>query len=156
MQRTNLLMAVGLIGALVAAPAAAQRANLGLHVGYNFDREDALLGAQVALPVGNTVDVYPSLNYYLTDVGSAVGFNFDLRLRNVLDVNDRDAMFYVGGGLNMMRNSVDGSSDTDTGGNVFVGYESRAGDLWPFVEVRGLLHDQSAVQIVGGLNFRLQ
>jgi hypothetical protein len=155
MRHKTILTAAGLLAVLIAAPAAAQRPNLGLHVGYNFDREDALLGAQVALPMGDRVDLYPSLNYYLTDVGSTVGFNVDVRLRNVLDVDDRDAMFYVGGGLNMMRNSQDGSSDTDTGGNLFVGYESRAGDLWPFVEVRGLLNENSAVQILGGLNFRL-
>jgi hypothetical protein len=64
-------------------------------------------------------------------------------------------VFYVGGGLNMLRNSVDGVSDMDTGGSLFVGYENRLGDVHPFFEIRGLLHDQSAVQIAAGLNFTL-
>ena len=48
-----------------------------------------------------------------------------------------------------------GASNTDTGGNLFFGLESRLGAAHPFFEVRGLLHDQSSVQLVGGLNFTL-
>jgi len=155
MKRTTILIAAGLLGAaLIASPAMAQRAHLGLHTGFNFDRAEALVGAQFAWPISSRVDAYPSLDYYFGD-GSALGFNLDLKLRNIGDAAGRNSVFYVGGGLNMMRTNFNGNSDMDTGGNLFVGYESRVADVHPYFEIRGLLHQQSAVQIIGGLNFTL-
>ena len=154
MKRTTMLLAAGLLGATIASPAMAQRANLGLHTGFNFDRAEALVGAQFAWPVSSKVDAYPSIDYYFGD-GSALGFNLDLKLRNIGNAAGSQAVFYVGGGLNMLRTSFNGNSDMDTGGNLFIGYESRVSTVHPFFEIRGLLHEQSAVQIVGGLNFTL-
>jgi hypothetical protein len=155
MKLRNVIVVAGLAGALAASPAAAQRAHLGLHAGYNFDRDDALIGAQFSWPLGARVDAYPSLDYFFTDRGSALGFNLDLKLRNVATADATGAVFYVGGGLNMQRTSFNGSSDMDTGGNLFVGYESRLRSAHPFFEIRGVLHQQSSVQLVGGLNFTL-
>jgi hypothetical protein len=146
-----LLLAAMLLG--VAAPTLrAQNAHLGFRGGYNFDREDALIGAHMTFPVGGLVDLYPSIDYYFTDgSGSMVGFNVDLKLREI----GRQSVVYVGGGLSMLRSSNGGVTDTDTGGNLFAGLESRMGSTHPFLEVRGLLREQSSVQIVGGLNFTL-
>jgi hypothetical protein len=149
---TRTLIAAGLLSALIVSGASAQRAHLGFRGGYNFDREDALVGAQFSLPVGGLVEVYPSFDYYLTDgSGSMVGINMDLKLRT----GANHSAFYVGGGLNMMRASSGGSSNTNTGGNLFAGLESRLGSTHPFFEVRGLLREQSSVQLVGGLNFTI-
>lgn len=149
MLKTMLLAA--LLGLAIVPAAAAQRAHLGFRAGYNFDRDDAAIGAQVLLPLTNAVEFYPSLDYYLTDAGSAVGFNVDLKLRNPGNMG----VIYVGGGLNMMRTGGGGTSNLNTGGNVFMGLESRLGATHPFFEVRGLLHEQSSVQIVGGFNFTM-
>lgn len=151
MKATKPLLLAALVVSLSATAVQAQRAHLGFRGGYQFDREEALIGAQVMLPLSDMVELYPSFDYYLTDgSGSMVGFNVDLKLRSV----GRSAL-YVGGGLNMLRASGGGSADTDTGGNLFMGLESRTGAVHPFFEVRGLLRDNSAVQIVGGLNFSL-
>jgi hypothetical protein len=144
-----MLLAALLVTAVVPV-AAAQRAHLGFRAGYNFDRDDALLGAQVLIPLASMVELYPSFDYYMTDVGSATGFNVDLKVRTA-----GSSAMYVGGGLNMMRIGGGGTSNMNTGGNVFVGLESRLGQTHPFFEVRGLLHEQSSVQIVGGFNFTL-
>jgi hypothetical protein len=104
------------------------------------------------IPIASMVELYPSLDYYLSDAGTVMGFNVDLKWRTPTP----QSALYVGGGLNMMRASAGGASNMDTGGNVFVGLESRLGRTHPFFEVRGLLHEQSAVQLVGGLNFTLR
>jgi len=152
MKTMKMLLLAGLLSGLLVSTASAQRAHLGFRGGYNFDRNDALIGAQVSLPVSRLVEAYPSFDYYLTSgSGSTVGFNLDLKLRSM----GMSSVWYVGGGLNVLRTSGGGFSNSDTGGNLFVGLESRVGSVHPFFEVRGLLHDQSAVQIVGGLNFTL-
>ena len=145
------LLVAALLAIAVTSVASAQRAHLGFRAGYNFDRDDALLGAQVLVPVGSMVEFYPSFDYYLTDVGSAMGFNADLKLRGAAN----QSVLYVGGGLNMLRTSVNDASDMNTGGNLFMGIESRLGQSHPFFEVRGLLREQSSVQLVGGFNFTL-
>ena len=144
-----MLLAALLMTAVVPV-AAAQRAHLGFRAGYNFDRDDALLGAQVLIPLASMVELYPSFDYYMTDAGSATGFNVDLKVRTA-----GSSAMYVGGGLNMMRIGGGGTSNMNTGGNLFVGLESRLGQTHPFFEVRGLLHEQSSVQIVGGFNFTI-
>ena len=144
------MLLAALLVAAVAPVAAAQRAHLGFRAGYNFDRDDALLGAQVLIPLASMVELYPSFDYYMTDAGSATGFNVDLKVRTA-----GSSAMYVGGGLNMMRIGGGGTSNMNTGGNLFVGLESRLGQTHPFFEVRGLLHEQSSVQIVGGFNFTI-
>jgi hypothetical protein len=152
MKTTKSLIVAALLTVLIVSGASAQRAHLGFRGGYNFDREDALIGAQFSMPLGSQVELYPSFDYYLTDgSGSTVGFNVDLKLRTA----PRSNSLYVGGGLNLLRASAGGSSNTNTGGNLFAGLESRLGSTHPFFEVRGLLHEQSSVQIVGGFNFTI-
>ena len=145
------LLLAALLGIAVTTIAAAQRPHLGFRAGYNFDRDDASLGAQVLLPVGSMVEFYPSFDYYFAEVGSTVAFNADLKLRP----GASSSVLYLGGGLNMMRTSSGDASNMDTGGNLFMGIESRLGRSHPFFEVRGLLREQSAVQLVGGFNFTL-
>ena len=143
---------VGMLLGSAAVPAQAQqRSHIGFHGGYNFDLEDGLLGAQFHLPIGQHVEFYPSFDYYFSDPGSLVGFNVDLKLR----FPSRDPELYVGGGLNILRASGGGASNTDTGGNLFAGLETRIGVAHPYFEVRGLLHGGSSVQLNAGINFTL-
>ncbi len=62
---------------------------------------------------------------------------------------------YVGGGLNLLRASVNDRSDTEPGLNLFAGLGGRSGGVQPFVELRAILGDQSAVQLSGGVNFSM-
>lgn len=147
-----LLSAVA-VALIVAVPAQAQRAHLGAHAGYNVDRERALVGVQGLIPLTPAVEFYPSVDFSLNDPASRVGINLDLKLRN--PAGDGSA-WYAGGGLSMLRSSAAGTSDTDAGGSLFAGLESRVGMAHPYVEVRGLLHGRSTVQLVAGVNLSLQ
>jgi hypothetical protein len=146
-----LLVGMLLGSAAVPAQAQRQRSHIGFHAGYNLDLEDGLIGAQFHLPFGRQIEFYPSFDYYFSDPGSLVGFNVDLKLR----YPSRDLELYLGGGLNILRASLGGASNTDTGGNVFAGLETRVGVAHPYFEVRGLLHNGSSIQLNAGINFTL-
>jgi hypothetical protein len=133
-----------------AAPAAAQRPRFGPHLGYNFDVEDPLLGAQLSWPVTPRLDLYPSFDYYFVDPGSLWSLNFDLKLRPPA----RTRFLYLGAGLNYSRASVGGFGNSDTGLNLLVGLEGRRSRSAPYVEAKLIVGDGSSLQIVGGFSTR--
>jgi hypothetical protein len=134
-----------------AAPVAYQP-RLGAHLGYSFDAEAVLLGAQAMFPIAPRVDLYPSFDVYFVDVGSLWALNFDARYRP----RTRMGVFYFGGGLNYMRQSALGLSGSDTQLNILGGFESRRAGAAPFGEARLTFGDASNFQIVGGVSFRLR
>jgi hypothetical protein len=145
MMRRSLAALVLLLGAAGVSRAAAQRAHFGVHAGYNTDQDDWLIGAQLHLPLSASVELYPSFDYYFVDSGSLVGFNGDLHFRTP------GAPLYLGGGLNILKQS----SNSDTGFDLFGGLETRYGRSHPYLEVRGLFHDNTTVQLLFGLNLTL-
>lgn len=62
---------------------------------------------------------------------------------------------YVGTDLNVTRSSFRDRNNTDTGLNLFGGYESLKGKVHPFVETRIIAGDGSRAQVAGGINFTL-
>ncbi len=136
----------------MSAVAGAQRPRVGFRMGYNFDTRDPLISTNVALPVSNRVEFYPSVDVYLPDRGSMTGFNGDLRLR-VPTISGPDV--YFGGGLNVLNRSVGSNSNTDVGANVLMGIESHSGAVRPYAEGRVLMHDNNAFQFIGGLSLSL-
>ena len=145
MKINHALLAVAALTFGAAAPLVAQRSHVGFHAAYDFDVEEALIGAQIHLPIANRLELYPSFDYYFVDPGSLIGFNVDLK------VNLRSNPIYLGGGLSFL--DADGGSDT--GANAFFGFEGRAGSAHPHVELRLKLHDQSQLQLGAGINFTL-
>jgi hypothetical protein len=145
-------LAVGVLLTASAATAHAQRSHIGPHAGYNFDVDRALIGAQMLLPVGRSVELYPSFDYYFVDQGSLVGFSGDLKFRFP---TGGPSMFYFGGGVNVLRASAGGTSNTDTGWDLLFGLESRRGVTHPYIEGRVLNHSGSSFQLAAGLNFTL-
>jgi hypothetical protein len=138
-----------LSGAVCVAPLAAQRAHFGGHVTYNFDVEEFGIGAQAHLPVSRSIEFYPSFDYYFVDPGSLIGFSADLKFRTP------GAPLYLGGGLNVLRAGGGGTSNSDTGFDLFGGFETRYGASHPYVEVRGLFHDNTSLQVAFGINLTL-
>jgi hypothetical protein len=143
---------VGLLFLGATAPAQAQRSHIGPHAGYNFDIERAYVGAQLLLPVGRRIELYPSFDYYFVDAGSLVGFSGDIKFRLP---TGGPSVLYVGGGVNFLRAASGGASNTDTGWDILFGLESRLGITHPYVEGRVLNHNSSAFQLAVGLNFTL-
>jgi hypothetical protein len=144
---------IALALSLLAAPAVAQRSHIGVHAGYDFDTDDAVVGGQVSLPLSRYVELYPSVDVYLVSTGSLVGLSGDLKYR--LAPRARPEL-YLGGGVNVLRSSAGGATATDTGWDLFGGVESRLGYTHPYVEGRGRFHgDRSAFQLNAGLNITL-
>ena len=142
------LLTLAGLGLGAAFPLPAQHAHFGFHSGVDFDRDDALLGAQLLLPLGRRAELYPSLDYYFTDGGSLVGLNVDIKFGAVAGLR----ALYLGGGLGFLRGS-DGARDT--GANLFAGLEGRTGAVHPYLEFRVLLHDNTSSQLLLGLNWTL-
>jgi len=145
-------LAAGALLAGTTTPAHAQRSHIGPHAGYNFDIERGLLGAQLLLPVSRSVELYPSFDYYFVDQGSLIGLSGDLKFRVP---TGGPSVLYVGGGVNFLRASGGGTSNTDTGWDILFGLESRLGMTHPYIEGRVLNHSGSAFQLVAGLNLTL-
>jgi hypothetical protein len=146
----TLVVAV-VLAVATAGTAAAQRSHLGIHGGYNLDLDEPLIGTQLHIPVGPRVEVAPSLDHYFVETGSRLGFNVDLKFRQPAGRSD----LYLGGGMNLLRRRTGGVSNTDSGANLFLGFESRLGSTHPYFEVRTLLQDDTSVQLIAGLNFTL-
>jgi len=145
MMRRMLPVLFLLLGAAGVHRATAQRAHFGVHGGFNFDSEDWLIGAQLSLPMSRSIELYPSFDYYFVDAGSLVGFNADLKFRAP------GAPLYLGGGLNILKTS----GNSDTGFDLFGGLETRSGRTHPYLEARGIFHDNSSVQLLFGVNVTL-
>lgn len=148
---------VVLLCMLVASTADAQRRarrrsvatagpSYGAHLGYNFDVDDLLLGAQLSWPMTPQLDLYPTFDYYFVSPGSLWALNVDLKYRPPT----RYGAWYVGGGLNLLH--ATGGSDTNL--NLFTGLEGRRGRPRPYVEARFILGSGGMFQIAGGLNWR--
>jgi hypothetical protein len=115
----------------------------GAHLGYNFDADALLIGAQVSWPVSPRLDIYPSFDYYFVDPGSAWALNFDLKFRPPT----RYGAWYLGGGLDLFHS---GGSDTNL--DLFTGIEARRGRTRPYAEARFILGNGSTFQIAGGFS----
>jgi len=125
---------------------------VGPRISYNFDFEEVAIGGQLGLPLTRALDFYPSLDIFLVGEGSLLGLNGDLKFR---PGTDGPSPFYVGGGLNLSRRSINNRSNTEPGLNLFGGLEGRSGSLSPFFELRAILADRSTVQLSGSVNFAL-
>ena len=124
------------------------RAEVGGHFGYNFDFDQTVVGAQIALPFGKSIEFYPSADYYTGSGSPDWAVNADLRLRPPRV----SQAWYMGGGVNLLFSG----SDNRTNANVFGGLESREGAIRPYFELRWIIGDGTALQLVGGLNFGMK
>jgi hypothetical protein len=153
------LLIVLLLVAVTASTADAQRRRrraiatqsgptYGAHVGYNFDVDDLLLGAQLSWPLTPDLALYPTFDYYFVSGGSLWALNFDLKYRPPT----RYGAWYVGGGLNWSHTS--GVSGSNTNFNLLTGLEGRRGRTRPYIEGKFILGNGSSFQLVGGVSWR--
>lgn len=163
------LFLAALATVLVSAPAAAQRAGefaqgrrmlLGPRAGFATNDFDFFIGAQLAVPVANRVDIYPSFDYYFPD-GPADAWSLDGSVRYWPKLNMRNPGLYVGGGLNISHVSVDlpapfgDASDTEAGVSFHAGWDFKTVNPRPFAQIRFVIGDADRVEFGGGINFRL-
>ncbi len=134
------------------AEAQSGQTHFGPRLSYQFDLEKFGLGAQFSAPLAQSLEFYPSFDYYFVDVGSFWNVNADLKYRMPAE---SAGWLYLGAGLNIARASFNGNGSTDAGVNAFVGAESRAGRVHPFAEFRFTSNNGSTGQISVGLNFTM-
>ena len=145
MIRRILTVVALLAGAAGVTPVEAQRSHFGVRGGYNFDIEEGSIGAQLHLPMSSSIELYPSFDYYFVNTGNLLGISGDLKFRAP------GGPLYFGGGVNVLT----GEGNSDTGFDLFGGFETRYGQTHPFVEARALFHDSSSLQLLFGLNVTL-
>jgi hypothetical protein len=134
------------------AEAQTHRSHLGPRVTYNFDYEEVAVGAQFSTPITSFLEFYPSFETFLVDAGSLWALNADLKVRvSGASLN----WLYLGGGLNVTRRSIGDFSNTNTGLDLFAGFETTGGRVHPFGEIKLIAGDGSSVQGTFGLNFTL-
>jgi hypothetical protein len=161
MRRTFVVIVAGV---LLAGSAQAQRrtargaawtpldpVRLGPHIGYNFDADALLLGAQLTMPLTPRIELYPTFDYYFVSPGTLWGLNADVKFRPPT----RLGALYVGGGLNYLHASGAGISNGDVNLNLLGGWEFRRRPRAPYAEARLILGNGSAFQVVGGFSFKL-
>ena len=121
-------------------------------LGYDFDRNVALAGGQMSLPLSRYVELYPSVDVYFVNTGTLIGFNGDLKLRLQ---PGQPLQLYMGGGLNALRVHAGSTSGTDTGWDLLGGIETRLGYSHPYIEGKMLQHNGSTFQLMAGINITL-
>lgn len=136
---------------LVSPISAQLRPHVGPHLGANFDSDDLLVGVHFGLPIVNRLEFYPSFDIYFPEFGTLLGFNGDLKVSAQLADRERLSI-YGGGGLNILYANVNDVSETDLGGNLIGGFETRLGRVHPYVEGRLRLHDNTSFELIVGLN----
>jgi hypothetical protein len=137
----------------VAAPAAsAQRPHLGIRAGYDFQSKNPVVSTQVTVPVTRVFEFYPSMDVYLPDHGTMMGYNGDVKINLPTTTGPQ---LYLGGGLGIQTRNVNQRSSTDVGGNALLGLETRSGWVHPFVEGRAFVSDRNRFSAMAGLNFTL-
>ena len=139
------------VGANVAQ-APTHRSHFGPRVSYNFDAERMGLGVQFSTPVTSFLEFYPSFDTFMVSPASLWALNGDLKLRLA---GENLKWLYFGGGLNITRAAQSGLDNTETGLNLFGGFETNTGSVHPFGEMRMSFADGSSLQLSLGLNFTL-
>ena len=162
---TRRLSLAVLVFLLVSTAAAAQvksqgdRPLLGPQAGIATNDYDVFIGAQLAVPVANRFDIYPSLDVYFPGNNvTAWALNADVRYWPKLNMPNPG--LYVGGGLSYTHVSVDipgvgTASGSDTGLGLLGGWDFRAAKVRPFVQMRIVVGDADRIEFGGGLNFKL-
>jgi hypothetical protein len=160
--RIAVVIAVGLVAAsFVTTPAdgqtrrrAARRVaasrvgpEVGIHAGYNFDIDHALIGAQASFPITRDVELYPSFDYFTGQSAAKWAVNVDLKVRPPA----RYQFWYGGAGLNLLH-----AATTTSHLGLFAGFAGRPGPFRPYAEARLIVGNGSAFQLAGGLSFPLR
>ena len=145
------LVSISAALAITSTSALAQATTrVGARLGYNIDSEDAVLGANLTVPITTRIEFYPSIDLYTPATGNKVGFNGDVK---VLLPYRSGLQLFGGGGVGIVNRNQGETSNTDVGINLLFGLESRVGRIHPFGEARILLHDDTSLVLLAGVNF---
>jgi len=124
------------------------RPAVGPRVGYDFDVDHVFIGGQLNLPVGRRWGLVPSAEFFPGQTGSLFRLNADLKYHPPTVYG----LFYFGAGFAYLHTS----GGSDAGANLFAGWEGRrARPFKPFLEAKFVFADNTAFNVLAGLNFPL-
>jgi hypothetical protein len=161
MQAFTVLLATGAVTLLAGAfsPALGQRSaqriraspEVGVRGGRDFSVDRWTAGAHLRVPVGRTLELRPSGDFALDDLGDDFQINGDLALHGPAD------QAYIGAGIGYVNRPFENGEDSGTGLNLFLGFRPipRRGNhiylegRWTFV------HSETIFRIGLGVAFPL-
>lgn len=150
---------LGCFALLLMVPSTSQaQIAFGPQVSWATEIEEIAVGArlQAGLPtLLSGLQLIGSADYYFVDCGedidcTTLDFNANAAF-SVLPMPTMDV--YLGGGLNIIRVSVEDFSESETGINVLAGVKFPGTTIRPFAEARYTLGDFDRFTITGGLLF---
>ena len=89
----------------------------GLRAGRDFSVDSWTGGAHFRLPVGSHLEIRPSADLALEDIGDDFQVNGDLALRGARD------QAYIGAGVGYVNRQFDSGKDSGAGLNLFIGFK---------------------------------
>ena len=124
---------------------------IGIRAGRDFSIDVWTAGAHVRIPVGTHLEIRPSADLALEDIGDDFQVNGDLALRGARD------QAYLGAGLGYINRQFDSGNDSRVGLNLFLGFKPipRPGSQiylegrWTFVD------SETIFRISAGVTFPL-
>ena len=159
----RLILAV-LVTLLAASTASAQRRAtasgqsgpmIGPQAGFPTNHLDFFVGGQVSIPLAPQWDVYPSFDIFFPGSGLTVwAINGEARYWPKLAMANPG--LYVGGGVDITHVSVSGfGSDTKAGPAIVGGWDFKAVNWRPFLQIHIVFGTDDRVEFGGGVNFKL-
>jgi hypothetical protein len=135
-----------------AAPARAQT-DAELRFGFYTDPDAVSFGGGLLTPLTNTQRwmFNPNVEFVIADFANVISINPDFHY----DFPTGTSMAYwMGAGPALMFVDRDGrDTDTDLGINLFAGLGARYGAARPFVQMKGVVADDSRLAVTGGIRF---
>lgn len=162
----SILRAAGVLAcaaAVVAVPAQGQRRarraaawagspyrpTFGVHVGYNTDLSDLLVGGQATIPVARAVALYPQFDWYFPAAGTLWALNVDLKFHARQGLGP----LYAGAGYDYQHASAGGAGAGRSHLGLFAGVEGMRRWARPYLEARVLLGHDSQFQAALGISW---
>jgi hypothetical protein len=124
---------------------------VGVRGGRDFSVDTWTAGAHLRIPFGSMLELRPSADLALEDIGDDFQVNADLALRGARD------QAYIGAGIGYVNRSFDSGRDSGTGVNAFLGFKPipRPGSQL-YIEGRWTFVDSETIFRLGlGVAFRL-
>ena len=149
----TMLALAAIVGVMASAPTPARAAtDYDLRLGVYTDASAFALGAGLISGVGSTSWYFnPNLEMAFGDDANVVTLNGDLHY----DFASSGAMsFYAGAGPAIVYvNPEFADSDTNLGLNLFGGVTAMRGSSRPFVQIKGILSDDTELALMGCIRF---
>lgn len=143
-----LWIAIMIMGIAVALPAKSE-VQFGIRAGQYTDESKPFVGVELLVPVANRWYFNPNIEYVFVGSGKLLTLNADAHYDFRTGTR---TMVWAGGGLAVIyRDRV--RSDTSLGANVIAGAGWRVGQLIPYVQIKGILGDESDFVAMAGIRF---